>query len=99
MRENNVMFGLRDGLFTSFGIISRFKSEKLRLDPYKKSTTNNKAILYRWNYGVGLILGYELASGLQFNLNYQLGFRNVIDDSDRGSMITRLMELGIGYRF
>ena len=98
INQNMLFFGY--GLFTSFGIISRFKSEKLWIDPYKKSTTNNKVILYRWNYGVGLILGYELASRLQFNLNYQLGFRNVIDDdSDRGSMITRLMELGIGYRF
>ena len=98
IKQNMVYLG--GGLFTSYGIISRFESGGSRIDPYKKYDTNSKTMLHRWNFGVGFIVGYELEIGLQFNINYHLGFRNVLDaNSDRGAMIPKLMELGIGYRF
>ena len=97
--EQDMVF-LGFGPFASVGLAGRFESAGNRTDPYKKSGTDSNAMLHRWNFGVGFIAGYELEMGLQFNINYRLGFRNVLDaDSDKASMIPQLMELGVGYRF
>ena len=97
--EQNMLY-LGFGPFASAGLFSRLESGGRKTDPYKKNETDSDAMMHRWNFGVGFIVGYELGLGLQFNINYQLGFRNVLDtNSGNASMIPQLMELGIGYRF
>ena len=63
----------------------------------------------RWDFGLGLLRGYEFNSGLQVNAGYQVGLvnqadeltalKNVISGSDDAKMRTQTVNVGIGYRF
>ena len=98
IEERKLFFGM--GPFASFGLSSRYKSENRTVDPYKKDLTNGKTMMYRWNFGAGSIIGYELECNLQINVNFQLGFRNLFDaGSEKVEMFSFLVSLGMGYRF
>ncbi|MDR2145096.1 MAG: PorT family protein [Tannerella sp.] len=88
------------GSFASVGFFSRYEAADRMIDLYKKDRTNGKTMMYRWDFGAGFIIGYELKCHLQFNFNYQLGFRNMFDESFGNVwMSSNLIGLGVGYRF
>ena len=88
------------GPFASFGLFSQYKSGTRTINPYKKDPTGDRARINRWDFGVGFIIGYELKCNLQFNFNYQLGLRNLLDTGlEKVEMFTQLVSLGVGYRF
>jgi hypothetical protein len=96
--NQTVYFGV--GAFASFGLQSRYKSNTQSIDLYKKDQSGDKSILHRWDFGIGFIIGYEMKCRLQINFNYQMGFRNLVDDGfENVNMISALGSLGVGYRF
>ena len=97
--ENRLLyFGI--GPFVSFGMFGNYKSDTRSVNPYKKHQANGRASINRWDWGVSFIIGYELECKLQFNLNHQLGFRNLFDESfEKIDMVSHLFSLGVGYRF
>jgi hypothetical protein len=55
----------------------------------------------RFDFGGGLLAGYEFASGLQINAGYKHGFLNTLRHKERGSEknYSRMLSVGLGYRF
>ena len=96
--DHIVLLGM--GSHISYGLQSRFKSVHQNINPYKKDPLSEKAMMRRWDYGVGFIFGYEMKNGVQFNFNSLLGFRNLaIDELDNAQMVSFSVGLGVGYRF
>jgi len=96
--DQKLYFGV--GPFASYGFRSRFKSDAHEIDPYKTDPAAGDAMLRRLDLGFALIIGYETRYRLQFNFNYQLGLRNILQDGfENASMISQLISLGAGYRF
>ncbi len=58
----------------------------------------------RWDFGLGLLLGYEFDNGIQVNAGYQIGLVNQVDDlsglkdvisgTDDAKMKTQTVNLG-----
>lgn len=97
--ENSTVY-LGFGPFASVGYLSRYEAGNRNIDPYKKNKISDKAMMRRWDFGVGFMVGYELGFGLQFSVNYQLGFRNMLSDgSDKTTMNLQMFGAGVGYRF
>jgi len=97
--DNQILY-LGIGPFASFGLFSRYESAQRCIDLYQKDPISDKELMYRWDCGVGLFIGYELRCRLQFNFNYHLGVRNVFSNGfENVTMISQLNCLGVGYRF
>ena len=66
------------------------------IDLYQK----DKAIMHRWDFGLGAILGYEFGNGISLNLNYQAGLINRLSaEKDNMSMKNQTLSVGVGYKF
>ena len=76
--------------------IALFTAEMNDVDVLKE---NNYFSLSRWNLGVGMIAGFELKCGLQFNVNYKYAMFNSLQNADVANMIENTASIGIGYRF
>ena len=88
------------GPFASYGMSGYYKSNNQRIDLYSENPINGKAKMRRWDFGAGFITGYELKCRLQFNLNFQIGFRNMIKNGfESDELMSVLLGLGVGYRF
>ena len=97
--DNQIIY-LGLGPFASYGMFSRYLSDNQNYNLYKKNQSGDKSIMHRWDFGVGFIVGFELKCRLQFNLNYQMGVRNLVDEGFEGvNMISQLVSFGVGYRF
>jgi len=97
---DNGSFFAGAGPFASFGLSNRYNSTHRRVDLYKNDQTDDNTIMKRWDFGVGIIIGYEMISGLQFNFSYQMGFRNLMSNGfENINMNSQLVGLGVGYRF
>jgi len=96
--NRKLYFGL--GPLVSFGLFSHNETETRRINLYKKDIVSGRTAVRRWDFGVGIIIGYETKCNLQININYQLGFRNLLDTNlEKVEMFTQLVSLGVGYRF
>lgn len=81
--------------------------DDLDIDLYKKIA--GETAMNRWDFGLGLLLGYEFDNGFQINAGYQIGLINQADDlaalsdfitgSNDAKMRTQTVNVGIGYRF
>lgn len=104
-RTYNGLFYGGIGPFVGLGFDARL--DDLDIDLYKEVA--GKTPMNRWDFGLGLLLGYEFNSGLQLNAGYQFGLvnqadeltalKNVISGSDDAKMRTQTVNVGIGYRF
>jgi len=57
-------------------------------------------VMHRWDFGVGVIFGYEFGSGISLNCNYQAGLINRLSaEKENMSMKNQTVSLGIGYKF
>ena len=97
--DNQIIYvGL--GPFASVGLCSHSHSNDRCINHYRKDPANNKSPVRRFDFGVGFMIGYELKYRMQFNFNYQLGFRNMLGDVfENVDMISQMFSLGVGYRF
>jgi hypothetical protein len=98
IEQQTLYFG--GGAFTSYGLVSSYKTDTRSVNPYKKDLTSGKAMMNRWDYGFVFIVGFEAKNHLQINFNFQMGLRNMLDDSfENVTMISGLVSVGVGYRF
>lgn len=84
------------GPYVGLGFDAKYKDADV--DLYKK--VNDEAAMNRWDFGLGLLVGYEFHNGIQINAGYQLGLIDQLDaNKDDASMRTQTVSLGVGYRF
>jgi hypothetical protein len=87
----------------AFGIGGKEKSDgspdtKVKFDGKANDGSDENAHLKALDFGGQAIAGYKLASGLFFNVHYNLGFSNIA--SDQGlSVKNKYFGFGVGYFF
>jgi len=96
------------GPYAGFGIDARYKAEGKPdevlygmndVNLYKEHS-GQKAELQRWDFGAGVMLGYEFGSRLQIIATYKMGFIDAINvGKDSGSILNQAISVGFGYRF
>jgi len=92
-------FFIGAGPYVGFGLDARQSPGNVNL--YKKDNATGKAIMHRWDFGIGTMLGFEFNNGISLNVGcYQGGVINVLsaEKSDR-NMKTQVVNFGIGYKF
>ena len=84
------------GPYVGVGFDARYKNADVNLyDEVAGVTPMN-----RWDFGMGLLLGYEFNNKVQLNAGYQFGFVNQLDAlKDKAKMRTQTVSVGIGYSF
>lgn len=86
------------GPYVGFGFDAKYKEGDI--DLYEKSKTTDKAYLNRWDFGAGIMLGYEFDSGWTINASYKMGFLDMLDEmKDDATMRNQTLSLGVGYKF
>ena len=87
------------GPYVGFGIDA--KQDPGNVNLYRKDNTTGKAIMHRWDFGLGTILGFEFNNGISINAGgYQGGLINVLSaEKNNKSMKNQAINFGIGYKF
>ena len=95
------------GPYIGVGIDARYKSDLYKnnpnfeddyLDLYKEYG-NEKSAMQRFDFGAGLMLGYEFTNRLQILATYKIGFIDALNSNkDNASMTNQTISLGLGYR-
>jgi len=104
-KTNGGLFYGGVGPFVGLGFDANL--DDLDIDLYEE--TAGKTPMKRWDFGLGLLLGYEFNNGLQVNAGYQFGLVNQVDDlggldkviktTGDPKMRTQTVNVGVGYRF
>ena len=99
VRSNNQLY-VGIGPYTNFGFGARFKEGGQKIDVYEKEENTGLPIMKDSDTGFGIKLGYELTSGLQFNVAYKMSVTNIIDaNSSSVKMKPQTFAFGIAYRW
>lgn len=99
VRSNNQLY-VGIGPYTNFGLGARFKEGGQKIDVYEKEENTGLPIMKDSDTGFGIKLGYELTSGLQFNVAYKVSVTNIIDaNSSSVKMKPQTFAFGIAYRW
>ena len=87
------------GPYVSFGIDA--KQDPGNINLYRKDNTTGKAMMHRWDFGIGTMLGFEFNNGISLNAGcYQGGLINVLSaEKHNRSMKHQTVNFGIGYKF
>ena len=86
------------GPYVGFGLDA--KQSPGNLDLFQKEAVIGKAIMQRWDFGLGGMVGYEFKSGISFSAGYQAGLINRLSaEKDVVSMKNQTLSAGIGYKF
>lgn len=99
-------FRLGAGVFTHLTFRAWSPGDRDFVTPYKRVysvddvTGKPRYLLNDSHAGVGLLLGYEFASGLQINLSGKYSIIDIINyESERSYAHPYKLSLGLGYRF
>jgi len=88
------------GPYLGFGIDARYKADGMDAVELYKEYNGQKSELQRWDFGLGVMLGYEFGSGLQIIGGWKIGFIDALNaNKDNASMLNNTFNLGLGYRF
>lgn len=86
------------GPYVGYGFSAKYKDADK--DLYKKDKLTDKAVLNRWDFGLGATLGYEFNSGFSVSASYKIGLIDTLDAlKDDATMRNQSVSLGVGYRF
>jgi len=86
------------GPYVSAGFNAVYKPNNINL--YKGEKKTDDAIMERWDFGLGAVLGYEFQNGIIVNAGYQQGLINILSaQKDDFTMRNQTLFLGIGYKF
>ena len=87
------------GPYVGFGIDAKQNPGNVNL--YRKDSTTGKAIMHRWDFGIGTMLGFEFKNGISINVGcYQRGLINVLSaEKGNRSMKNQTVNFGVGYKF
>ena len=99
-------FRLGAGVFTHLTFRAWSPGDRDFVTPYKRVysvddvTGKPRYLLNDSHAGVGLLFGYEFASGLQINLSGKYSIIDIINyESERSYALPYKLSLGLGYRF
>ncbi|OAV75860.1 hypothetical protein Barb7_00492 [Bacteroidales bacterium Barb7] len=86
------------GPYLGYGFSAKSNPGKINL--YKKDKTTGETPMKRWDFGGGVILGYEFENGLFVNASYKMGFLDSwnVYNSD-AKVRSQTLSFGLGYRF
>jgi len=88
------------GPYIGVGIDARYKADGIDDVELYKEYNKQKSTLQRFDFGAGIMLGYEFNNRLQIRASYKIGFINVLNaNKDNSSMLNQTIGLGLGYRF
>ena len=89
------------GPYLGFGIDARYKGTGGAKDvELYKEYGGQESAMQRWDFGAGLMLGYEFGNRLQILASYKIGFIDALNaGKDNASMLNQTVSLGLGYRF
>ena len=88
------------GPYIGFGIDARYKSDGVDDLELYKEYDKQKSTMQRFDFGAGIMLGYEFNNRLQIQASYKIGFINTLNaNKDNSSMLNQTIGLGLGYRF
>lgn len=90
-------FTLATGPYLGFGLFGQMKKSGSGIDLFTKEDGTYEAIMKRFDLGLSSALGYELSSGLFFNLESSLGFLNAINSE--GSIKNTTVSFVVGHKF
>lgn len=86
------------GPYIGFGFSAKNTTDDI--DLYEKNDLTDNAMLKRFDFGAGLMLGYEFSNGIMINAGYQMGLLDAMDaGSDNATMRNQTISLGVGYKF
>jgi opacity protein-like surface antigen len=86
------------GPYVGLGFDAKYKNGDI--DLYKKNKITDNSIMNRWDFGAGVILGYEFNNGFLINAGYQIGITDLLDANKKNAtMRNQTVNLGIGYKF
>ena len=88
---------LATGPYLGFGLFGQVTSSGVGIDLFTKVGTGDKPFMKRFDLGLSSALGYELPSGLFFNLESSLGFLNTFNAS--GDLKNTTVALVVGHKF
>lgn len=84
------------GPYLGFGLFGKMSNSEESANLFTKVDGADAALLKRFDLGISSAVGYELASGLFFNVESSLGFLNVAEDS---KMKNTTIALVAGFKF
>jgi hypothetical protein len=86
------------GPYLGFGLDA--KQDPANIDLYRKDETTGKAIMHRWDFGLGALAGYEFKNGISLHAGYQVGLINQLSaEKNAMSMKNKTACIGVGYKF
>ena len=88
---------LATGPYLGFGLFGQYTYSGVGYNLFTKVLDSDKALMKRFDFGLSSSLGYELRSGLFFNLESSLGFVKVVNDG--GDVQNTTVALVVGYKF
>lgn len=88
---------LATGPYLGLGLFGQMKKSGAGLDLFSKVDGADKAFLKRFDLGLSSALGYELSSGLFFNVESSLGFLNTFNAD--GNVKNTTISLVVGHKF
>eukprot|EP01132_Coremiostelium_polycephalum_P012763 gene12763-15606_t len=97
------------GPYYAFGIAGKIKGKQTTTSGGNTSTvtedekikfgSGSDAHLKRGDFGVNVLAGYQLKSGLSFNAGYGLGLSNIVNSGQDGKAKNRVFTVGLGFAF
>ncbi|HBG41588.1 MAG TPA: hypothetical protein DDZ96_09235 [Porphyromonadaceae bacterium] len=90
------------GPYVGLGFDARYKSDNDNAEDLKlyKEYDNKKSALQRFDFGAGIMIGYEFEAGIQINAGYKIGVIDALNaGKDDATMLPQTISLGLGYRF
>ena len=88
------------GPYIGFGIDARYKADGMDDVELYKEYNNQKSEMQRFDFGAGVMLGYEFKNRLQVLATYKIGFVDALNaNKDNATMLNNTISLGLGYRF
>ena len=99
MSGNKGFIGL--GPYVGFGIDARYKADGMNdVKLFDEIGNTGKSTMQRWDFGAGVMLGYEFWNRIGINAGYKIGFLNALDTgSNSAKMLNQTISLGLSYRF
>ena len=107
LSSGKLFFGAGPSL--GYGLFGKSKvTSSNPFDPSEKETDESDAFkkaedggagIKRFDFSANAIAGYQFNNGLFINAGYLMGFANLVDSEDGGSMKNRGLQLTVGFMF
>ena len=81
------------GPYIGYGFSAKYKEGDIKEDVYKEGD------MKRFDFGAGVLIGYEFSNKMQINAGYQMGLANLLKGKGDVKYRNHELSLGLGYHF